>query len=103
MQWAFQERGGVCPRTELGQKLCFFVVSAEDGPKAALDPFQLGTQGLPELTPITCISKDAWQSSALAAVFFRLAGFDKTAVGIDGKRGAEHITLRAAAVPALPK
>lgn len=73
------------PNTELGQKLCFFVVSAEDGPEAVLDPFQLSTRGLPELTPPTCICRDAWRSSALTAVLCRLAGFDKTAVGIDGK------------------
>lgn len=77
--------GGVDPNTELGQKLCFFEVSAGGGPEAVLDPFQLSTQGLPELTPLTCICRDAWQSSALAAVFCRLAGFEKTAVGIDGK------------------
>lgn len=93
----------MCPNTELGQKLCFFVVPAEDGPKAVLDPFQLSTQGLPELTPMTGIPKDAWQSSAVTAVFCRLAGFDKTAVGIHGKGGAEHITLTAAAVTALPR
>lgn len=75
----------MCPNTELGQKLCFFVVSAEDGPKAVLDPFQLSTQGLPELTPIPCISKDALAEQCTRSVFCRLAGFDKTAVGIDGK------------------
>lgn len=58
------------PVTELFQKMCFFVLSAVDGPKAVLNTFQLTTQVLSEHDiRNTCIFKDAWQTSVLAAMF----------------------------------